>query len=115
MKIRTTKKSIKEAFPHIIGIGYCNAYYLLQGIEPDFYTCGVYGWNEDVYKIDYNIAIATGYRPSYNIQANYDITKKYNEKARKIYNNYDIDYKIRINKITKLREKFICEIIKGVK
>lgn len=30
---------------------------------PYYYTCGVYGWNADVYVLDYNTVIVSGYRP----------------------------------------------------
>lgn len=113
-KIRVTKKEIKESFKNIITVGYCEGWYLLQGIEPDFYTCGIYGWNEDIYKIDYNTIITTGYNPIDGNFRNHELTKKYNEKAQKIYNNHSLDYKTQLKKIEKLRNKYIEEITGGV-
>ena len=66
MKHRTTKKAMYENYgkDRIVCLGYCS----IQGIEnylrPTAYTCGVYGWNADIYEPQgYNYAICTGYRP----------------------------------------------------
>ena len=40
----------------------------MSGIEPDYYTAGVYGWNCDVYVIA-GLAICTGYRPAAGVRA----------------------------------------------
>ena len=40
---------------------YCDLSYLLRNHSPIAYTCGVYGWNFDVYDI-YGLTICTGYR-----------------------------------------------------
>lgn len=106
MKIKVSKKEIRNNFNNIITISYCGGWYLLQGIEPDFYTCGVYGWNEDIYKIDYNTIITTGYRPIDGVR-DYEITTLYNEKARLVYNDCNIDYKKKMQKIEKLRNRYI--------
>lgn len=63
MKIETTKKEIMNSFPKV--------YYLLQrtGYEiscffnPDYYTCGKYGWNCDVFNIENSVALTYGNRP----------------------------------------------------
>ena len=59
-KIKVTKKQITENFYNIYKCGYCD---FIPTADADFYTCGVYGWNADVYKINYNTVIVTGYRP----------------------------------------------------
>lgn len=59
-KVRITQKELKRGFYYIYQCGYCG---FIPTAEPDFYTCGVYGWNADVYKIDDNTIIVTGYRP----------------------------------------------------
>lgn len=61
MKYKTTRKSVVENSTNIIAIGYCGADHLLRGIEPRAYTCGVYGWNFDVYEV-HGLTICTGYR-----------------------------------------------------
>lgn len=115
MKIKVTKKEIMGAYNNVICIGYCDLAWLLRGdIEPRFYTCGVYGWNSDIYQVDNNTAICTGYRPFGNIYVSYNgLCSKYNEKARKIWNNYDLDYKTQCKKVNKLLEKFINECLES--
>lgn len=83
MKVKTTQKQVKNAFNNIISIGYCDAWYLLRHMEPTFYTCGVYGWNSDVYIIDDNTCIVTGYRPFGNLKL--DNIRELNERARNYY------------------------------
>ena len=64
MKYRTTRKEVSNGYTNVFRCGYCE----LQPIErylgaPVAYTCGVYGWNLDVYEISARrIAITTGYR-----------------------------------------------------
>lgn len=109
LKAKTTKKEVLESYYNCISIGYCGAQYLLKALEPQFYTCGVYGWNADVYHIDYSTAIVTGYRPFGNLDKDYDRLKIYNEKAGKIWADYSIPYEKQKEKVNKLLEKFIKE------
>lgn len=78
---------------------------LLYYKNPDYYTSGVYGWNADIYQIDSDTVIVTGYRPFGNIKIDYNTIKKYELEAKKIaYNikNHDIeDKKEKIEKILK--------------
>ena len=85
-KIKTTKKAIMESYSKVISVGYCDLTYLLRGKYPIAYTSGVYGWNADVYQIDYNTCIVTGYRPFGNIASNEKsgLNTKYNKKAREL-------------------------------
>ena len=68
MKTKTTKKAIRSAFENVIRVGYCDMQDALKWREPDFYTAGVYGWNADVYVIDADTVIVTGYRPFGNVE-----------------------------------------------
>jgi len=84
MKYKTTTKAIKEGYYYIIPVGYCDLQSLLKHKSPVAYTCGVYGWNYDVYDIN-GRAIVTGYRgmPSDNVKKDsYAIARKYDELAR---------------------------------
>lgn len=112
MKIKVSQKQIKENYKNIICVGYCDLWHLLRGQEERFYTSGINGWNADIYQINYNTVIVTGYRPFGNINTNYKINNKYEERAREILNNHNIEYNKRINKINKLLEKYIKELIK---
>lgn len=67
MKTRITKKAIMSTYSNVIKVGYCDLQDALKGREPNFYTAGVYGWNADVYVIDCDTVIVTGYRPFGNV------------------------------------------------
>ncbi len=108
MKVKTTKKSVKNAFINIYSIGYCNAQFLLQGVNPFAYSSGTYGWACDYYEIE-GICISTGYS-SIGKDIDYNLVRKYDDKAMKILDNYNLDYQKRKNKVNKLLLKFINEI-----
>ncbi len=105
MKFITTNKVIRQQYNKIYSIGYCGAYYLLQGSEPIAYTSGVYGWNADIYDVD-GVALVTGYRPI-GVSVNYELLEKYENKAKVIYHNWGIPYEKRKKKINKLLTEFI--------
>ena len=79
MKYKTTRKAIVNGCFNIKCAGYCDLQYLLQNHPPVAYTCGVYGWNFDVYDV-YGVTICTGYRgmPGERLQA----IEEYEQKAR---------------------------------
>lgn len=106
-----TKKEIIKNYNNIIRVGYCELQYLLRFKGADFYTYGVYGWNSDIYCINNNTAICTGYRPFGNILPKREITQKYEMKAKTILEREKNCEKAR-NKIDKLLQQFINEITK---
>lgn len=112
MKLRTTKKEIKESAYHIIGISYCKAQHLLSYKEAFAYSAGVYGWACDYYNID-GVIISTGYSyiDNKNTIKNYDLLKKYESKAEKIHYNYELSHKQQTKKIDKLLKEFINKVI----
>ena len=61
MKYKTTAKAIRAGACNPRTAGYCDLQYLLTNHSPIAYTCGVYGWNFDVYEV-YGVTICTGYR-----------------------------------------------------
>ena len=70
-KQRITARYIREAESvgrPSVRTGYCELQDALQGIEPDYYTAGLYGWNCDVYTIA-GLTICTGYRPAAGVRA----------------------------------------------
>lgn len=103
MKFRTTTKAIKDGSINIRYASYCEMYYLLKNHEPIAYTCGIYGWNYDVYNV-YGLTICTGYRgmPGKRL----DNISEYEKKARKIYDNYNVDYTKRQKAAEKLLKEF---------
>ena len=82
MKYKTTAKAVRQGYHCIISAGYCDLQGLLSNKSPVAYSCGVYGWNFDVYDID-GVAIATGYRgmPSKNSNASYNLCREYEDKS----------------------------------
>lgn len=110
-KVKTTAKAIKNAYFNIITVGYCDLQYLLAYFQPAYYTAGVYGWNCDVYIIDSNTVIATGYRPVSGNMHSHEITKKYNELAKaEIYGSWDVDYSTQKNRASKMLSNYVNEM-----
>jgi len=110
MKLKTTKKQIKSYYNQIYSIGYCNAQYLLYDIPPFAYSSGAYGWNCDYYEVD-GTCISTGYRPI-GESIDYNLLIKYDNKAKKVLRDYNLDYQKRKNKVNKLLIEFINELKK---
>lgn len=110
MKIKTTAKAIKANYNNIISVGYCNIQTLLYCNNPTAYTCGVYGWNADIYTFDGSTAIVTGYRPFGNYSASYDICEKYEKKAQEILANTR-DYTTRKEQLQIALAQFITEVL----
>lgn len=66
-KLRTTARDLRAHAWAIVSIGYCDIQNIERYLEPRAYTCGVYGWNSDIYQMPggYNVLISTGYRPTH--------------------------------------------------
>lgn len=109
MKLKTTKKQIKENSRKIISIGYCAAQTLLKYSEPFAYSAGVYGWACDYYNID-GVIISTGYAPI-GEQVDYSLITEYDQKAHKIvYDNYDVDYETKKKQVSELLSEFTQKV-----
>ena len=104
MKFKTTRKAITEGSAKIVSAGYCDLQYLLRYHEPLAYTCGVYGWNFDVYEID-GLTICTGYRNMPGKTANN--IREYEKKAEKIAENWNTPYEEKKEQIENLLHEFI--------
>ena len=69
MKTRVTAKWVRQNFTTIYSTSYsalCDLQFALP--EPAYYTCGVYGWNADVFILDMNTVVVAGYRPFGNVK-----------------------------------------------
>lgn len=84
MKFKTNDKDVKAGYYYIISVGYCDLQYLLNYLNPVAYAKGTYGWKYDVYQLDGNVALVTGYNPvaSKNTKKDYSIIRKYDEMAK---------------------------------
>lgn len=89
MKAETTKKAIMSAFKNVIRVGYCDMQSALTWREPNFYTVGVYGWNADVYVIDDDTVIVTGYRPFGNVELSRNVIDTLNACAESAKRNLE--------------------------
>ena len=91
MKYRTTKREIMNNYDNVISCSYCGLQRLLSCANPESYTCGVYGWNADIYKVDCNTVIVTGYRPFGRCSIDYDTSKRYERAAEEICKQYPFE------------------------
>ena len=82
-KINVTRKLVCNNFYNIISVAYCAAQDLLKYESPSWFTSGIYGWNADVYIINNDTCIVTGYRPFGNIRPTYALTDVFNRTAQK--------------------------------
>ena len=105
MKFKTTAKEIRNSGGNVVKAGYCDLQNLLRGVDPVAYTCGVYGWNFDVY-ILHGVSICTGYRGMVGRRANG--IAEFEKRAERIANDYSINWEKRQEMLDELRRQF-CE------
>ena len=86
MAMKLTRKSVKETYPIIIEVGYCQLQSLLSCVDRIGYTSGIYGWNADVLRVSETVCIVTGYRPFGNRYPSNELLKRYETEAEKIKN-----------------------------
>ena len=80
-----------KAYRNVIKVGYCDMQSALTWREPNFYTAGVFGWNADVYVLDYETVIVTGYRPFGNMELSREVIDTLNKCAESITRYFDYD------------------------
>ena len=112
MKVKTTRKAIVNSSVNVKSAGYCDLSSLLYTHSPIAYTCGVYGWNFDVYEV-YGVTICTGYRnmPGKRLEH----IGEYEEKARAIiedWETYKGNYEAKKEAVEKLLQEF-CKLNGG--
>lgn len=110
MKYKTTAKAIREE-GNAIAIGYCDGCHLFRNHEPIAYTCGVYGWNFDVYTFYPNnnwrgINVCTGYRGMVGCSPKTSI-RPYEEKARAIWDDWNRPYEERKEEVEALLNEWL--------
>ena len=106
MKFKTTRKAIVNGSSKIVSVGYCDLQSLLINHSPIAYTCGVYGWNYDVYEID-GLTICTGYRGMPGKSAEH--CREYDKKAQNIlsWENKAMSYDEKRENVEKLLREWI--------
>ena len=87
MKLKTTRKAIKENAAKVLAVSYCSLQYLFNYREPFAYSTRVEGWACDYYDIGGGVIVSTGYAPI-GEHVSYDVCRKYEELAQDIiFNN----------------------------
>lgn len=109
MKFKTTQKAVKS-HGDAVAFAYCE----MQGLFRDWpaiaYTCGVYGWNADIYPTDCGKFAVMGYRPfGRSPRLSFEECKTYEHNARQIWNSSD-DYETKKAKVAELRKAFFDAI-----
>lgn len=108
MKFKTTAKAIRNGSVNPVSVGYADLQTLLRFKDPNAYTCGIYGWNFDVYEV-YGVTICTGYRGMVGRRA--DGIREYEEKARAIVESR-MSWEEQRDKIEELLHEF-CKLNGG--
>ena len=109
MKVEVTRKAIANSY-FCKSVGYCGLQNLFRGIEPNFYTHGIYGWNFDAYT-NGNKCITTGYRNMIGDHIPYEVCKAYEEQAEKIWSYENkATYEEKRKAADELLEKFWNEV-----
>ena len=100
----------------VIKVGYCDACYLLRGLDRVGYMSGVYGWNADVY--DTGAAyIVTGYRFTglNGVYADAVTVRQYNEDAEMIisrkWNDPAYNFQAAAADAAALRSAFVSAVL----
>jgi hypothetical protein len=114
MKVRVSAKELRERFKgRTITLGTFSPNYLIAYNSPDYYTCGVYGWNFDALVFG-NTLILWGDRGTFGKLADYDRIQFYENKAKEIYGHLYKDYSQEevMRKLDSLLKDFIGETLK---
>ena len=85
VKLKATKKEMREGYYYILSVGYCNMQSLLRERQPFAYSTRAEGWACDYYDID-GVLISEGYAPlsNKNMAKDYEVIKEYENKALEI-------------------------------
>ena len=111
MKYKTTQKEIKSGYYHTICVPYCGLQDLLSYENPVAYTTRAEGWGADIYEIDSNTCIVTGYAPFGRYRPDYKTLEKWNRAAVKKCSQVKLENHKRSLEI--LLKKFAKEITEG--
>ena len=82
MKAKITRKELKNNYKNIIPAYFCSMQFLLKFENPKYYIGNnVDGWQADIYEIDNNTVIVTGYSVFGNIKPDRNLIREYESKA----------------------------------
>ena len=109
MKVKVTKKSIINNYRHVYWMEETKAQTIFYGQSPAYYTSGVYGWNCDVYIIDSDTVVTTGYRP-FGERLPEAVEKDMLKKATRVREANRFNYTETARKIAAIRENGFSRI-----
>lgn len=110
MKCKVTRKEVKNNYPKIVGISYCQAQNLLSFYEPFAYNLGTFGWNCNYYDIN-GACVCTGYKPHGNVDFDNKELNELENKARNI--DYRLSYENRRKIIIEMFESWVEKVTEG--
>lgn len=115
MAFKMTRTTIKANYSNIYYVGYCEMYHALGAFRKIGWTEGVYGWNYNVYEIDNETVVLTGYRGMFGTRIDHDLSRKIEAKADKIYCDREnrLPYEKRKAKIRRMVLKYFETIKEG--
>ena len=109
MKVKVSRKSIKENFRNVYCLDMSKASTIFYGQSPAYYTSGIYGWNCDVYIINENTAVTVGYRP-FGDYLPESIEKDMLKKAERVRESSRYNYAETTRKISAIRANAFSRI-----
>lgn len=109
MKIKTTRRELRDRFARSYVVD-MPCLFALADVSPFAYTCGVYGWNFDAYEVA-GVLLCSGYRGM--IGPRLPFARKYEEKAKKIYNDFSIRWTDKQKKARRVWRAFVAELEKA--
>ena len=120
MKVKTTKKQVRESYDAIIDAGNGNIQNLLTPLDAEWYVVDSIGWACDVYEVGYGVALTDGRQSFGTIKPDREFMRRYDKKAAEIIDSYrgmigEEAYIKRNTEIAELRGKFVEEVLGGGK
>lgn len=112
MAFELKRKDVVRESGYKLCAGYCSMQNLLCYQDRIGYTCGVYGWNCDVYRIG-DVVLTTGYRGMVGSTIDYDLLRDYELRAEKIRNNYLLPYEERKDQVNTLLYELLDKAKQG--
>lgn len=109
MKIKTTRKELRDRFARAYTVDLTHLF-ALADVSPFAYTCGVYGWNFDAYEVG-GVLLCSGYRGM--IGPRLEFARKYEERARKIYDDSALHWAEKQKKARRVWREFVRELEKA--
>lgn len=91
MKIRATRKELRQSAYMALAVGYCDLHYLLRYEQPFAYVAGSYGWDFDAYLFG-DILVTTGYRGMIGYSIPCEAIREIESKAKNIVEDCGIAY-----------------------